>query len=362
MTVSNNIKREALLKVANQVRPALATQDYIKALTHIRFDGEWATSFNDVTGIAVACDVDLDMCVPGDFLIKTLNSFSSENVAINQGKDGSIVLSSGKSKLKVPTLPSKDFPFQLPSLSKGHPIACTQSLWKGIERCLQAVGNDPTHPAQMGVTLDISEGCAVLYSTDNFTLSQAITKDEIELPGDAPVILPTFFCQQLVALAKAFPDDAVTLVLLPGGVVAKFGKKAKLFTKTVLDLVPLEFERVISKYYKAGTLKKKLAAVPDAMDAALARHLLVLGNVVDKVTTIEVDEEDMLLTSSSDMGEADDKVPNPFDGKLPVDKIKLDPTLVVRGLRLATHMAVLDNALALANEEATFVHLVAYVK
>ena len=160
----------------------LATQAYIPALTHIQFDGEYATTYNDISAISVRAKVDVEACLPGDLLIRALNSFGAENIAFQQGpKDDSLVISSGRSKLKLPVLPLSAFPYEAPDTKKASEIVLDHSILKGIERCLLSVGNDPTHPAQMGVTLDADDkGNAVLFSTDNFTISRYQTKSKIE--------------------------------------------------------------------------------------------------------------------------------------------------------------------------------------
>jgi hypothetical protein len=39
------------LRLAKLVQPALSTQDYIPALKHIKFEGGYATAYNDVSAI-----------------------------------------------------------------------------------------------------------------------------------------------------------------------------------------------------------------------------------------------------------------------------------------------------------------------
>jgi DNA polymerase III sliding clamp (beta) subunit (PCNA family) len=358
---SNN--REALLKIASLVRPALATQAYIPALTHIQFADGRATAYNDISAITVKAPVDVEVCVPGEFLIKALNSFGAESIAIQEAtKDKAVVLSSGRSKLKTPVLPVDAFPFTMPDLRKADEICLDASILKGIDRCLLSVGNDPTHPAQMGITLDVTDkGHAVLYSTDNFTISRYQTKSEVSLPGDSPVILPTFFCQQLVTLSKAFPEDEVVLFLVPGALVVEFGKSASLFNKTLVDLEPLDFPRIFDKHCKLTGLKDRLAVIPDSWDAAFNRAMLVLSGEVDKVTKVTVEDTTLKISSSSSMGDADDSMAHKLDVKTaPEEPFYLDPSLVVRASKACGMLTFNEKALAMADTEGQFIHLIAY--
>lgn len=354
--------REALVKIAGLVRPALSNQAYIPALTHIRFDGDTATAYNDVSSISVRSAVDVQRCVPGELLIRALGSFGGENIAFQEGKDNSIVLVSGRSKVKLPTLDVKDFPFHLDvDRAEGVEVLLDASIKRGIERCLMSVGNDPTHPAQMGVTLDVdSKGCAVLFSTDNFTISRFQTKEKIELPGDAPVIMPTFFCEQLVSLGKTFKDEACTLVIMADGLLAVFGKSGSLFTKTLVDLEPLDFPRIMEKHCKLAKLKAMVSPIPDGFDGALGRAMLVLSGEVDKVTTITPDVDVIKLSSSSAMGDSDDSMAFTIPEDGPDKPFHVDPSLLARGAKVCASMALLDKVVVLTDADVNFVHLVAH--
>jgi DNA polymerase III sliding clamp (beta) subunit (PCNA family) len=363
MTEKTSTNREALVKIAALVRPALATQAYIPALTHIKFDGNFASAYNDISAIMVRASVDVSCCLPGELLIRSLNSFSAESIAFQEStKDKAVVLSSGRSKLKLPVLGNEAFPFELPDTKKAHEIVLDASIMKGIDRCLLSVGNDPTHPAQMGVTLDADDkGNAILYSTDNFTISRYATKTKIDLPGDSPVILPTFFCSQLVALSKAFPEDEVVLLLLPGALLVEFGKNARLFNKTLVDLEPLDFPRIFDKHCKLTGLKERLFKIPDTWDAAFGRAMLVLSGEVDKATKVTVSEDNIKIHSTSPMGDSDDSMSHEGENlDAPAEPFYIDPALVIRASKACGLMAFNEKALSLADAEAQFTHLIAY--
>lgn len=354
--MSDNIKRADLLKVANLVRPALASQAYIPALTHIQFARGLATTYNDVASISVKTDAALEACVPGELLIKALNSFGGENVAVAE-KDNALVLSSGRSKLKLPVLDTKAFPFTVPK-DDGDEVALSDQILAGISACLLSVGNDPTHPAQMGITLDVdSKGNAVLFSTDNFTISRYATRTKISLPGDSPVILPTLLCEQIGVLAKAFKDEKPVLVIMPGALLVEFGKQASVFTKTLVDLEPLDFPKIIDKHCKLSAVPDLVEDIPDAFDGALDRALLVLANEVDKVTKITATADEIKLNSSADLGDSDDAMAFAgTDGA--AEPFYVDPVLLARGVKATTKMAFLSRAVVLTKGE--LLHLIAH--
>lgn len=364
MSAKNSTNRAALLQVAALLRPALSTQDYIPALKHIKFDGAFASAYNDISAIVVACEVDIKRCVPGDLLIRALGSFGGETVALAfDDKTSALLLSSGRSKLKLPTLPAADFPFDVPQ-EVADEIVLTPDILKGIERCLLSVGSDPTHPAQMGVTLDSGlGGHASLYSTDNFTISYYQTKDAIKLPGESPVIMPTFFCEQLLSLAKAHPRTDAMLVLLAGALLVDFIDEAKntvasLFTKTVVDLEPLDFGKIINKHVGGRGSSTKPTTIPPEFDAAFERALLVLSNELDKSTLVSIDDNSIVLNSTSAMGDADDEIEFKTAGGH--SEFHVDPTLVVRASKSCSKVAFMPKVLMLTNDDGNFTHLIAH--
>lgn len=356
--------RETLIKTANLVRPALASQAYIPALTHIRFDGKHATAYNDIAAISVRCDLDAQRLIPGEMLIRALGSFQGESIIMQEDSKGAVIVKSGRSKMTLPTLPIEKFPLELPTINAAAEIALTADIRKAIQRCLMSVGNDPTHPAQMGVTLDFDgDSCAVLYSTDNVTISQCQTDTRVELPGDVPLILPTFFCEQLLKLAGAFPGADATLYLYDGALLAEFNETggrarvALVFSKVLVDQEPLEFPKIMAKHCDVAALKG-LAEIPAGMDEALDRAMLVLGGEMDKATRIEQKEDSFTMQSSSQLGDADDRFKFDHDDREP---FSVDPGLLARGAKACSKMAFLPRVLVLANEDQSLIHIISHV-
>lgn len=356
--------RAELLRIASLVRPALASADYVPALTHIRFNNGFACAYNDVSAIIVECSVNIERLVPGDLLIRALGAFQGETVAlVFDDKTQALLLSSGRSKLKLPTLPLAEFPFEAPQ--GGDEITLTPDICDAIAKCAISIGSDQKHPAQMGVTMEVGEdGCAVLYATDNKTISRAATKTPITLPGGSPVILPTFLCEQLQGMRKANPDSQAILVLLPGALLVDFVNKtnnttATLFSKTIVDLEALEFESIFKRHADPREVLGELVTIPDALDDAFSRAMLVLGNESVKTTHVTVEQGSIQIHSTSAMGDSDDEVS--FSGKAGAD-FKVDPALVVRGLKQCTKMSMRKNVLVMADESGAFMHLVSHVK
>ncbi len=349
MTIDLN--RASLLSDLSLVRPAVSNQAFVPSLTHFLFTGYGVVGYNDISAIEVKADLDLNCCVPADLLIKSLNSLSGEKVAIDEG-EGFIVISSGRSKVKIPTLPAEDFPFLIPHHEYKRGIEIDAGILSGIEKCLLGVGTDPTHVAQMGVTLEPGKS-AVLYSTDNRSMSRYITESDINLPGDSPVVLPTFFCSQLLQLSKSFKGEEITLYFLSGSVSASIGDQAFLYTKLISDLEPLDFATIIRKHLNAEEFDKH--PIPSGLDDAVSRAELITSSELDKLVNIEIKRKSMYVTSSSSLGETRDVLSTSADD---FPTFTVDPQLLSRALKVCRDISFLDGVLVLFTED--FTHLIAH--
>jgi len=355
----SDIDRKTLAAITNMVRPALATVSYVPALTHICFDGEQATAFNDIAAIWVRAEMEYQGCLPGEQLIRTLGTFSSDKVNVELLDDGSTMLKSGRSKIKMPTLGIKDFPMPKLRVKDADFLPLDADIIKGIKLCLMNVGNDPTHAAQMGVTLDIgSEGQAVLFSTDNATISRYQTKTDIELPGDSPIIMPTFFCQQLIGLWEVFKEEDCKLMLGADYLMVQFGrKKATIFSRVMPELEAMDFAKQIDKIVDVSKVKKMVSTIPDSWEACFQRAMLVLEGEADKFTEI-ADGEPLKLHTKAPMGEADDVMdPDVADFK---GTVVVDPGLILRASKVAAKVLIGEQVTILTNEEGSFIHLIAH--
>ena len=78
----STIDRAKFLAALNLARAALASQPYIPAFTHFRFDEDGVTAYNDIVGILVNFDTGLDCCLPGDLLLKSLSSMADRKSVV----------------------------------------------------------------------------------------------------------------------------------------------------------------------------------------------------------------------------------------------------------------------------------------
>jgi DNA polymerase III sliding clamp (beta) subunit (PCNA family) len=352
--------RAALLQALSLVRPALATQNYVPALTHICFDGMSAIAYNDVSSISVRSSLDIEKTLPGEMLIKALGTLQTAEVAFKDSDEpGSITLVSGKAKIKLAAMAIADYPMpELPTEAANTVMVLLPDFFNALALCLPTVGVDSTHPSHMGVTMECADKHIHLFTTDNYTITRAVspyTFDEA-LPGDPSIIMPTFFCQQLLALEKAYQGEEILLEIHDGALIAKFGDMAVLFHRLLVDLEPVDFAKQIKRYVDQSFLDKNAAPIPDEFEAAFERACMISAEDDDKVTEMSVSSKRLLMSTSSSTGQATDAMTYPID----VPKFLINPALVLRASKRCTKLAMMPNVMVLLSEDRNYMHLIAH--
>ena len=351
--MENTIDRAALLTALNRTKPAISTQAFIPILNHFLFDGESVTSYNDISAISVLCEVEMHGCLPADLLIKTLQSMTTETVCFKCFEEQTII-TAGKSKVKLPTRHEKDFPISFKELL-GEPLAifmAREQMLGGLKKCLLSVGTDTGHPEHMGVTIvpRYSDTQAALYSSDNITLSKYIFESDSNYHD--PIFLPTFFCNQLLALANT--SDGVKIEIHPGALIAVFSDGTLLFTKSPNDTEPSDFEKVIGRFVNYENLS--FHEIPDLFDSSFERAILVQANEMPRRTRMTLDADTLTLASYSKSGEAFDEMQ--FRGEY--IKFNIDPMFVKRVLPITSQISLLPRVVALSDADQNFLHLIAH--
>jgi DNA polymerase III sliding clamp (beta) subunit (PCNA family) len=356
--MSTAIDRKTLLKKLNTVKPAVSAQSYIPILKHLKFDGKTVTAYNDIVAISVLCDSQgFEGCVSADLLLKTLSSMSAEEVVLQNSAE-SLLVSAGRSKIKLPVMPSEDFPFVPAAWRNSNKIlgsfGVSKDMLTGIKLCLLGAGTDTQHPAQMGVTLDplFSLECAALYSTDSVTLSRFTFGTDMEIPGDAPVIMPTFFCEQLLSMARVCED--VKIETYTGALLAVFSDGSMLFTKTLVDLKPMAFAEVFKKYVETDEVTT--LTIPEAFEQSFERAVLVQSAEPQFSTSVSVVSKKMTLKSTSKSGEAEDVMSLSASDCA----FYINPASVKRMLAVTSKIAMLPKVVLLTDDKQEFMHLVAH--
>ena len=355
------MNRKDLLQKLNQAKPFLMGQDFIPILMHYCFDTKHVVAYNDVSGIQISMESELSCAVPGSLILKMLNTMTSETVRIEKLNERNIQLLDGKTKVKLPILPTEEFIFKLPDISEISPVILAKSFLKGLEKTSISVGNDPAHPDQQGIFWSVGPGYIKTFSTDNKTLS----KFEQQATGIGhkekfEVITPAFFCEQLIALAATYADgmDYIELYFGKDFVVATLGENnsCTIFTRLINTDTALKYEEVISNLLEHVT-KDHFINPPSGFIPSLERASVILNAKVDGGSaSVVVEGQDVTITAESVIGRSLDTLEFPHN--LGQFSFRVDPNLILRGFKVAGKIALLDTLVVMSSE--SFVHLISH--
>lgn len=184
------MKRLPLLEALRLAAPALGDDDPLPALAHFCFDDDSFYAYNDIVAVIVSMKTGLSLGLHGQTLLGVLGASRSEDIEFKQirGEHG---VSIKGSNVKLPTIPKKDFVFNIPAEEPVLSITLTDDIKAAIQICLLSVAEDSMRPEYNGVTLRIGKTGTMLYSTDNVTATR-VAPPSAKVPArkETAVVLP----------------------------------------------------------------------------------------------------------------------------------------------------------------------------
>jgi len=351
--MSNKINRAALVNVLNKIKPALSTQDFLPVLSCFCFDEENVYAYNDVMAIVLPnAGFPIEGAIPGDRLLKVLNSFSSKEISCTV-KNNDIKISSGKSNIKLPFLKDDDFVWD-GMQKKVIEMNIDKDFINGLKLCLISIGQDVMHPEHAGVQLSCEDGSHCMYSTDNLSLSRYVLKSKVK--DFDSIILPEAFCQQLIAL---FPEmEEPVLRISKGSICVYDDENITIFSKFLYQGEGSDFSSIIFKYKKY--LKNDFYSIADTgLVEALERALIVNGDAFDKKTDAVMDKGILELETQTEKGRVEDliKMSKSGKGKTKVE-VSFATDIILRASKLLEKVSF-NKDIIFFKDKKSFVHLIA---
>lgn len=366
------LPRKELLEVLKRVKPALSSNsNAVVELSHFWFDGKYVSAFDDIIGIRVEFETEFTGGLPGDKLLGIIENSRARTVEIESIENGNMQLKAGRTIVKFTSRPIDDW-FWKPELPDTGEYKTTKEFLEAVDLTLVSVGTGRVlNPEQRGITVIQNGASADLYSTDAVTISWMkvpTDKDGVYSTMDhTRLILSTPFCEQLKQFkpgAKlSFSENAVyctSEIVVGQDVIEEKGKektvdkKANIlvFSKLVDDEDPVPFEEVINKYAKGNAS----FSVPEGFGLALDRALVMLET--GKPAEISIEDDFLFLLAETPHGNVDDQVKlKDIEGQKDIT-VKVDLSLLRRGLDGRERMAVNRDCLVLKGP-GDFVHVVA---
>lgn len=322
------MKRESLLEVLSIVDPAVASNDLIPVLTHYWFTGKAVMAYNDVVAISVPYKSDFKGAIRGSLLSGVLSKYAGADVTLTP-EEGNVLIKSGRSKMRVPLLPTDAFLFTFPKVDPdGATLSLTRkskhALVRALDICLQALSRRVSEPQRLGVTVIPSKEKLKFYSTDSVTLSAAtLTSKDHKFTGH--VTLSKSFCEITLKLLQRTDVESALLWIDKEYAIMKFDDDVILYGRLVDDPNPPKFADIVESYMPKRT-ENALASIPKELNVALDRAYLVVHKALEPVTRVKVldgDGDKMVLRiiSKSEHGDVTESIEM---GAHPEVNVKID--------------------------------------
>lgn len=341
-----NISRTQLINTLKKVAPALSDKDMVPVFSCFCFTGKKVYAFDDTVMLATKLDIGLKGGVRGKALLAWLGATKRKDVSIDLYEDG-VVFKAANAKFTQPYTPEEDFLFDTKELKrKGVPMDPTE-FFTAVERCSLSIGTDASKTHMTGITVEIMDGHATFFSTDNSSASMyELACDE----ADTRTILPPRFCSLFLSRRVA-PTE---VVLHADFVRCKYPDGTVLYGRTLLgeDASTDEYRSVFE-----GIGNPKFVAIPKSLNAALDRARVPLEGTTGLASTFSVAGKRLTINTETPMGDARDVLPFKHSDV----EVEAPPEIIQRALGHVSTMAIVEGRCLALQAEDGYTYLVAVV-
>jgi len=333
------MNRVDLLAAMKCASGALALRDYAPAFASFFFDGERVCAYGDEIAITTRCKFPVQGGIIGKVMLAWVGACGGDEVE-SECADGEATLRCGRSKITLPLLPSEQLIYEAPQAEAGICFDAPFDLLTAIKRCGSYVGDDPTHPWRMGLTLSYKDGAFNLYSTTDAVLVHARADNEDDESDSAyETILPERFVSLLLQHAQTNSLAAIRFGL--GWAEATFDDDVVIFTKTGSESKPSAYEDIMGQLFDKATFVEVESIVSSLlfMMERVAKVGMATGQ--DRAV-LGVRGRSLSVTLSGGSASLMDSLPFPGDHES--IKVEIAPSSMLAILPHVKEMSVTDRA------------------
>lgn len=332
------MNRVEILHTLKRVAPALSSKDLVPALSHLCFAKGKVVAYDDVVGLEAPCTSSFgNRGLKGSLLINFLAASRGQDVEVLEASPDELEIKCGRARLKVPTISTDDFVFEMPDTAGAVPIIVeSDSFIRALRLVSLSIGLDPSHPWRMGVTLEVSgKNEVTLYSSNNVAVSRATASVVVPKTSTGDVIvLPPRWVELATTLAKGEALKSLHYSHDGGWVIATFGASTRLFARVIGEPDVEKFTSTLNFALPDDGIEVEK---PKGFEGVLDRALVVLDGEKDKHFEVTVAGGKMRFAANAAAGEFRDSVRS---GDHPDAKITCSPVLVKRAITDTTHIRI----------------------
>lgn len=359
MTI-NKLELEAVL---NKASPFLMPRSFLPILTHFCFSENSVVAFNDLQAIEINYKSGLECALPGALLSKMLGSLQSNALELTQ-RQSEVIIQSGKSKVKLPSLPKDDFIFEMPPKDGCDKIKLPLDVIGGLSNCLISTSHDLANPEKSGVRLIIQNKRLEFYSTDTVSISRYVYESNNVPDCNVDLIIPEAFCEQLVKLTRSKPTDVEEVAFVEMYVsdepensymIVEVDPNVSIFTRLIEVEKKLGFRDLFKMY------EDKISSwhiIPKDLLNIIDRACILTSAEEKFITAFEGKGKTLFIDTFTKSGVSDDTLE--FEVELSEGKFRINPETVKRIVNVMSQISFCfdDSVIALQGCNNNFLHLI----
>lgn len=339
------VERGPLLGIMRLLKPAVAEKSLVEGLTHVFFDGQTVTAFNDIIGIEIPCNLPIAGGLMGVTLLGILEHSSDPEADLEPSETEVLVKLRGvRAKLPVLPLDRAALPFG-EVVSGGTPVDA--AFLAALRHAMLSVAVSGPYGGG-GITVMVEGQGLGFYSSDLKSISWVrIGLDDVSNYPDR-IVLSAEFCTQLLSLCAdggeiTVTQDSVTATDIATGI--------RLFGRLIEEAEgqQADFAGTIASLFPEGAKPTPLPSV--GLGEALARaQVITPSGQVAKVHVL-VDKAVLRLELETDLGKLDEVIP--LEKPLPENKLEsdMDAVLVARGLASSDRFLLNERSIVLLHKD-----------
>lgn len=326
------IIRSRLLDAVKTVQNIVAGKASVQILQNVRVvaeDGRLELTTTDLT-ITVKHSVECSVDVPGKttipvrLLFLTMSKAAEGPVTIETGDDNLSVISAGSAVFKIAGLPEKEYPQTVAEDDSFCYTIPQSTLREMLRKTHYAATQEEQRRNIQGVLMSFRAGKLTMVATDGRRL--ALVDNEVEIPagGERDVTIPNRSITELMRILEAGDGKEAKIYLRNTQAYFDLGETG-FSTKILSDPYP-DYKPVIP-----GSLAEHAEIDRQLLIEALERTSVMFFAKKNAAHLVFADNQLIVSSNSSDLGEARDIIPIKFSGSR--IEVCVDPVFLIEPLK-----------------------------
>jgi len=249
-----------------------------------------------------------------------------EFISIDVDDNNTAIVKSGRSRLTIVGQAGEEFPVmsdaELVPVNDGYALP-TQVLKDMIRQTIFSVSSDVTKMVLTGELLEIKDGMLRVVAVDMYRISYKATPLSADTV-DSKVIVPARALNEIARMLPTEEDESVTIQLTGKRII--FAASSFTLTSNLLEGEFIRYDQIFNEDFLTVVEINR-----NDLLSAFERAVLIASENKTPPVKLEISDDDVVVSSTSERGETEDGVPCKTDGNALT--ISFNPRYFIEALR-----------------------------